>query len=51
MLSEKEREGLDDDVGELYSNLIIARGLTFKQAKEELKGSVSCFVGYVNLDE
>ena len=50
MLSEKEREGLDDDIGELYSDLIITRGLTFKQARKELKASVCCFVGHVWLD-
>lgn len=50
MLSEKEREGLVDDVGELYSDLIITRGLTFKHAKQVLRESVNCFVEHVNLD-
>ena len=50
MLSEKEREGLNDDVGELYSDLIIRRGLTFKQARGELKASVNCFIGHISLD-
>jgi len=50
MLSKDENEKLDDDVGELYSELIITKGLTFKQARKELKSSVLCFVGHVNLD-
>ena len=50
MLSEKERERLFDDVGELYSNLIITKGLAFKQAKQVLRESVDCFVGHVSLD-
>lgn len=49
-LSEEERERLVDGVGEFYSELIITKGLTFKQAKEELRESVNCYVGYVDLD-
>ena len=50
MLSEKERERLVDDIGEFYSNLIVTKGLTFRQSKQVLRESVNCFVGHVDLD-
>lgn len=50
VLSEREKEELDDLVGDLYSELITDKGLSFTQAKKELRASVSCFIGHVDLD-
>lgn len=50
MLSEDERERLDDEVGEIYGYLILKEGLSFREAKRTLRESVNCFVGHICLD-
>ena len=50
VLSKREEVELDDDIGEIYAQLINEKGLSFQEAKRTLRESVNCFVGSVNLD-
>ena len=49
-LSENDQSDLTDKIGQLYGDLCMNKGLSFREAKRELRETVNSFIGHVNCD-
>ena len=49
-LTEDEQSDLTDQIGQLYGDLCVNKGLSFREAKRELRETVNSFIGHVNCE-